>query len=512
MQPLSGRVLWLGMLLTLGGALLRLIALADTSFWNDEFFTVFFAQQSLERSFELMLIDAVHAPAYFVMVRPFVHDGDFIARLLAVAFGVVAIPIAIGTTRRLFHDHTLALWVGALVMVNPLHIWMSRMTRPYSLLFLVALLTSYYFLRLLQGHRSIRNWLLFLVLSTLLYLTHYFGAMVAIAQFLVLVIVLRNDAMFLRVWLLVQIIAGAPLLGWIVALSQQESLSFGIAWIPVPTLLDPLLTLGSLLTGYYGADNAYVLLPAMMLVLFGIALGLVQLAQHPLQNKAVLYGGFLTIVPLVLVFVIALNFINAFVDRYFIVILPGMLWLVVYAWWQALPTQAFSGIMLLIVLSGGLYASVTLQTGADEREDWHDAVQYVAAHYQPGDTLLINPAHGILPLRRYWPGTDVDSLTVHVDDDTADTLLDADGRVWVLFKNPNVDIHREILQADFDPLNSEAALSEWLQPRRAYIQTITAYNGVTVLLLQNNNTAVALAYPINGTTKPQMEIIGSQDE
>jgi len=475
-------MLWSGVFLTWFGTALRLLGLAETSFWNDEFFTVFFAQQPLGRSLELMLADAVHAPAYFVLVRPFVHHGDFVARFPAVIPGILAIPCMIVTTRHLFRDPSLALWAGALVAVNPLHIWMSRMTRPYTLLFLVALLSGYYFLRLLRGDRTVFNWAIFLVLSALLYLTHYFGVWVALAQFLVLAVVLRNDAMFLRVWFGVQIIAGIPLLVWLFALSQQETLSFGIGWIPAPTLFDLLLTLGSLITGYYGAANAY-LLPATVLALAGLGLALWHIVQHPLQNQTALYGIFLTLPSVIVVFVLALNFINAFVDRYFIVILPGLLWISLYAWRTTLRPQLFTVAMLIIIVSSMGYVVVTLIEGDAEREDWRSAIEQVALEYQEGDQLLINPAHGILPLRRYWPNDDIGALTVHVDNAAADDVLARSLRVWVLFKNPNTNVHNETVQADFDPYTETTALADWLQPRRSAVASVYEYRGITVLLL-----------------------------
>ena len=49
---------------------------------------------------------------------------------------------------QLYQDREMALWAGALMAVNPFHVWLSRTARPYTMIFLLALLASYFFLML----------------------------------------------------------------------------------------------------------------------------------------------------------------------------------------------------------------------------------------------------------------------------------------------------------------------------------------------------------------------------
>ena len=475
-------LIWTTVVFTIIASLLRLTRLSTTSLWNDEFFTIFFAQQSLGRSFELMLIDAVHAPAYFVLMRPFADSGDLVARIPAVFFGIISIPLTITITHQLLRNQQLALWAGALVMVNPLHIWMSRMTRPYTMFYVMGLLTIYLFFKLLRGKRSIAMWMLFFFISTITYLTHYFSVFIPMAQLLLMMIVLRNDAMFLRIWLIVQMVAGLPLLGWIIALSQQEGLSFGIGWIPDPALYDIIVTPISIITGYHSLSTWY-LLPLGLLAIMGIALAIRNLWQAPRQHTVLLYAWLLVFPSVIFVFVLALNFINAFVDRYFIILLPTMIWLFVTGWQKTLAPRHFSIVMLVMMLGTGLFSTVTIFNNDAEREDWIGVWEMIDSRYQSGDAVLIEPEVGLLPLRRYADGHIDEANIIHIQNAESDTLDQTYARVWVVFRNPNTNIHREFTAADFDVFDTTRPLTKWLQDRHNNIDQTYEFNGVKVLLI-----------------------------
>lgn len=465
--------------LMVAGSILRLWGVADVSFWNDEFFTVYFAQKPLAESLDLILIDAVHAPFYFIIVRPFADGSDFLARVPSIAFGLAAIPIVVYGIRRLYDDDTIAILAGAFIATNPIHVWMSRMSRPYALFFLLAFLVSYYFLRLLRGERSWQSWGIFFILSLVSYITHYFGVMLPLAQFLTMVFLLRNDAVFLRIWFVLQAIASIPILAWIVALSQQEALSFGIGWIPDPTLLDIPYTYWSMGSGFYGTTVWY-LFGGVVLVSIGLIGSLLYVRRNWRMDAATLYWLMLTVWPVALVFFLSQVFINAYADRYFVVLLPGLMMLIIIGVRHVFQPRMAVLLLGLLMLQTTLFIGGTILSGTDEREDWDDVIAYLDEHIQPDDLILTDPPALVLPFRRYPSRIDEQNL-VTIEDLEQPVYADR-ARVWIVFRNPNINVHRQTAADSFDPFNEpEAPTSDWLKNRT--ILERHEFKGLEILLI-----------------------------
>jgi hypothetical protein len=61
----------------------------------------------------------------------------------------------------------------------------------------------------------------------------------------------------------------------------------------------------------------------------------------------------------------------------------------------------------------------------------------------------------------------------------------------VIYRNPIEDIHRTGAMPEFDPFKPGLSpLGDWLIPRHDQVTAIYEFNGVTVLLLEQNKLAV----------------------
>lgn len=470
---------------------LRVWDLGSASYWVDEVFTHEWNEAPLDEFFSLILRDGVHTPLYFLWARLFPTASEMTVRLSAALPGVIGVALLMGVTRRLYHSATMALWAGALLAVNPYHIWLSRMARPYSAVFVVALLTSYFFLILLRGERSRRNWLAFALSTVALYMTHYFGVFVSFAEYILLVFVLHRDSGFFRRWVAVQAAALAPLVIWLVALTQVE-FNLGISWIPTPTLEDIPLTFWTMTVGYDGPRPGYLVI-GLILAAIGLLVGAVYAWHERRVNRANFYWLCLVVAPWAIVFAIS-AYRPLYIDRYFMIFLPGLLLLIVSSWmrlprpsWRALSAAGFVLICVANVV-------VTMRSDYDEREDWRDAVAYTQAQLQPGDGVLFESTISLRVFHHYFEG-DLDSISIF-------GVTDAEGqepyplsekaeistdRLWALYRIPQGSAHYlGIMRKSFDPFSLQPKMSPmsiWVYERQDQIIDYQKFNGVNVYLL-----------------------------
>jgi uncharacterized membrane protein len=140
-------------------------------------------------------------PLYFWSLRLFPTSTDALLRLPSALLGLLGIGLMIFVVVRLYHDREMALWAGALLAVNPFHVWLSRTARPYSLVFVLGLLASYFFLMLLRGNRSRAMWAGFTITTTIAYATHFTTLALLGAQYVLFAFLLHQNRRLLFRWL-----------------------------------------------------------------------------------------------------------------------------------------------------------------------------------------------------------------------------------------------------------------------------------------------------------------------
>jgi len=140
----SRRAFAMGMaLLTLLGFGLRLFRLGNQSFWVDEISSVMCAHGPIHGIYERSVLAANSLPTFFLMLKPFVAEPgahiEFRARLLSVIAGTLSIPVFMGVVYWWRRKRGTALLAGALLAVNPLHLWYSQEVRGYAVMLLFGL-------------------------------------------------------------------------------------------------------------------------------------------------------------------------------------------------------------------------------------------------------------------------------------------------------------------------------------------------------------------------------------
>lgn len=170
-------------ILTLGGLGLRLFRLSNQSFWIDEVDSITAAQGPLKGIYERSVLASNSLPTYFLMLKPLLGDSDtdleFRARLLSALAGALSVPVFIGIVYLWRRRHKTALFAGALLAVNPLHLWYSQEVRGYAVMLLFGLLAVLGFELARQKQRAV--WWVLYVLSALMAIAVHKTALIFIA-------------------------------------------------------------------------------------------------------------------------------------------------------------------------------------------------------------------------------------------------------------------------------------------------------------------------------------------
>jgi mannosyltransferase len=176
-------------LLTLAAiaAYLRLHMLGVRSLWATECFSALVARQPWPTFLRTMWWGEANMALYYLLLRGWLHLGDSEVWLqsLSVLFGVITIPVVFALGRR-FLSREAGLVAAAILAVHNFHIEHSDELRSYSLLTLLVVLSTYFFLALLDKPRRKNLWVLYVLFSALAIYAQVFAVFVLGSQWIAL--------------------------------------------------------------------------------------------------------------------------------------------------------------------------------------------------------------------------------------------------------------------------------------------------------------------------------------
>ena len=495
------RFWFLAALIVLAGAALRFYDLGGPSLWIDEVFTLIWARAPLKESMPMVRENGHQTPLYYLLLHVYPTRSDFALRSFSALLGVLGIGGMMWAVERLYRSPWLALSAGALLAFNPYHIWLSRTARVYALAFVLALLASYAFLKLLSGARSRAHWALFVLATMSGYISHYFSAGLAFAQYLVFGFLLRRKRALFRRWVVAQALAAIPLLLWIVYMLQSEAVSVGLGWIPRPKPQDLLLTLSAMTVGTGKAIPALAL-PAVLAALIGLGAGMLYAARHYRAEPDLWYWFWLVVGTLGLVFAISHLVHPLYVDRYLVVILPALIVLMLRGWgWLAGPRRPHLvvGAAALVCLTGFAITLNVFQKGDHYKEDWRGVAGHVAASFQPDDGVLAANPVEIAAFKRYFPGSDFAfAWLVDLQGEKTSPFARPVTRVWVIARTAAGETGHQneitLARATNGPV-AEKYVPAWVRARRDRVLDQKQFNGLALFLVDTRAEAGQLASP-----------------
>jgi mannosyltransferase len=232
------------------GFALRAWAIAYPDLTFDEVATVFIAQRPpLEILRYLTGAIREHPPAYYLLMSPWLDvagRSEFVVRYPSALAGILTIAVAARFGRRLLGREG-GWWAGLLLAVLPFAVWTGQTARMYSLVLLLALATMETWWQLQDP--TPQRWSLFIVLSLVGAMTHYYLALLWLVEALLLLLFRREYREARWRWLAIAVVV-ALLLSALVVTSpglqstlRETGRRFPVRYLRVTELLEALMDL-----------------------------------------------------------------------------------------------------------------------------------------------------------------------------------------------------------------------------------------------------------------------------
>jgi mannosyltransferase len=208
------------LLIALIGTLARLYNLERTGLLMDEIHSSIGAEPDKTFSEVMEYCKADQPPVFFLMLHTWYKSfgyNDFLGRFFGVLTGLLGIIAAYYLGRECKNERV-GLMTSFLTSINYFHIDLSRQVRFYPLVFLLTALSYLFFIRVIKTKRNL-DYLLYLLFTSLLLNTHYFGMVVFVSQFILfialLVLTKQGDMQFIVKSLFVGVLIGLSFLHWL---------------------------------------------------------------------------------------------------------------------------------------------------------------------------------------------------------------------------------------------------------------------------------------------------------
>jgi mannosyltransferase len=376
-------------------ATLRFHSLVAKSFWFDEGVSVAIARLDWYNFARILWRREANMSLYYFLLHFWLHFGgsEFFVRALSVLFAVASVPVIYALGRRLF-DSRVGLIAAALMAVNAYHVQYSQDARSYSLMVLLCLLSSLYFLKRLS-EPSGWNRAVYFLSSALAVYAQFFSVLLLIAQWLSLKMLdqgqIPRQARSDWRWIALLI---SP-----VAMFVATTGTGPLRWVQRPDLKD-LWIFALHLTGNGGP---WLLLASVAACLAALLPTLLTRRTQRVPWEIWRYRFLLSWLLFPILLTLGLSLIKPlFVPRYFIFCLPALFLLVAcgIARLRSVALQA-PALLFLLILSFRGTAGYYRKDLDIQRDDWRAATQYLLNHSQPGDALLFHVAMGRMPYEFY---------------------------------------------------------------------------------------------------------------
>lgn len=195
--------------------------------WRDEaLFLSVVRLPSLGTMLDFLRMNESHPPLFYVAMRVWIFafgDTDRGSLILPIAFGVALVPIIYFVGSRLFSERT-GLLAAMLAAFFPALVEYSAVARPYSLMPLLTLLSTFTLIRGLQ-RGQLRTWTAYVPSTSALLYTHNWGWLVLTGEWIAVLVVVSSQMMrrrgVAREWLTAQAVICVVYIPWAPAFLYQ---------------------------------------------------------------------------------------------------------------------------------------------------------------------------------------------------------------------------------------------------------------------------------------------------
>jgi 4-amino-4-deoxy-L-arabinose transferase-like glycosyltransferase len=480
----------------------RIYQLNTEDLWLDEAIAVSISNNSLGGLLESSLPDG-NPPLYYLLLHYWMWlfgDSEFSVRLPSALFGLFSVAMIYKVGSILFGKATGL--IGALILaLSVYHIFYSQEARTYSLMVLLALVSYYFFLRLFESenHKVLIGYVLS---TTALMYSHYYGLFFVVAQTLFLVGFYslgrrRERAPGLKTWALAGgavatlYVPGFLYLAYVLTHPEHRG------WIE-DTVFGELDLVSVLLTYAVYAQAPGLRAPKYyfaLLVLFAATSAVVLAASKGERGKLYLLSLWL-LVPIALPLLLSQIVTPLVHARYSIAALPAFYLLAAEGIRRVgrvamraptnlpVPLAALCGIGVLFVVTA--FSSLDMlhrYFTTEKKEPWRTVVSEVEPRATPGDLFIISPEESRFPFDYYasrevfFAQVQEVSLDEREQANEVGSVASGSDRVWLVLQIED-DNKEEQFKAELEKAGFEAT------DHKSY--PVTHQRGIELMLFEKD--------------------------
>ncbi|MBI2643965.1 MAG: glycosyltransferase family 39 protein [Candidatus Wildermuthbacteria bacterium] len=346
----------------------------------------------------------VHVPLYHLILHYWqilMGEGLEQARMLSLIFFALGIP-ALFLLGRSAYNSSVGLYAAILFAVSPFMNWFGNEIRMYTLLTLLAILSHYFFLKILRNQTGWLVWTGYFFVSLFGIFTHYLYFLLLCSQW-AFAFFQRKQISFaaIRNFFIVSLLLGIVFSPWIFYIVMNESSPNAVPHLASPTSIDLLNAFSQFLFGFQTTHfNTIILSLWPMTTLFGF-LAIQKNRKISLEATYFLVTLF---VPVLLLFLVSITLQPAFLSRYLIFTVPSLYLLISWLFF-VYPSKiaTFLQITLIALMIGSLLFEVT-NARNPEREDYKTVSAYLLQNAAPQDIIILSAPFTIYPILYYYDG------------------------------------------------------------------------------------------------------------
>ncbi len=350
-----------------------------------------------------------HPPLYFLLLHFVVKlagQSEFALRFPSLAFSVLTVPLLYAVGKYLF-DRRAGLLAALFGAISPLYLWYSHEARMYTMLTFLGLLSFYSLLRILTSNvkretsnvkREISNLqlpIIYILSSAAMLATHYLSALILLAELVIFLSFIRN-ARWRRVVIPVVgvlLIAGPILYYGFSVLPKGEMAGF--RFIPLIELLRDVSNSFSLGISVKTERVLAVHWVFRGVILIGSLSIIWKTFRCPPASSKPLSALIYLFVPVFSIYL--LSYVRpAYMNiRHLIMVSPAF-YLILASGLMAISEKwplVFASCLALMI-AGSAHSTQQYFYNEKYAKDDHRAWgEYLKAHAQPGDVIVVDPPH-----------------------------------------------------------------------------------------------------------------------
>lgn len=377
--------------------LVRFYDLTAAAIWGDEGSSLLLANYSLADIWGHAAFD-VHPPLYFMLLHGWIElfgAGIFSIRCLSALAGIAAVGLGVWLVDRLATRRA-AMFAGVLLALLPTAVRYSQEVRMYSLLGLLLLgatLALVYWLKKPQRRRYL---LIYALLMSAAFYTHYFAVLAALSHWLYLGLIRLKPGYRLRHiqrpdWWLANLGIVVLYLPWLPnllnLLQHMAQLKAGgdVGWEDPVTLMSLPAMIGTWLIQDDGERLPWLVFGTVPVAMLGLVA--VAVARDRSVNRGSVLLALYTGVPLLLVF--AVSFVSpVFIERYLTAYALGLPMLAGLAIDRLYKRARIIAVTALLAVSGVEMVGLNSNATVDPNDQFNRVVDYVNQHFVSGDQIV----------------------------------------------------------------------------------------------------------------------------